>query len=327
MSPPPYGALRKAARSSRQSAAAMPGPAFQARQTCPPGQDRSPLDNSQSCRIRNRFARTISKPVGRFCGLRPGLYLESESSARSCSRTRLSNALGESAQCLKPTPLLKMVVTRLDQEKFRQQHWEGSFTEYLDIVAKNAKVARNAFQRVYDMILSYGFEKYTLLKHDIIKYHFFSDPIDHGADAVFGLDKAIERLVDLFKSAAQGLGTDKRHPACCMAHSVGSAKSTIARLLKKGLEHYSRTDAGAMYAFAWKNERYGEEGEHDEFMPCPMHEEPLLLIPVEDAARSGCNELNKGLPEDRRIRLYGDVCPFCRKTFDDLLVPLMPGIG
>ena len=31
-------------------------------------------------------------------------------------------------------------------------------------------------------------------------------------------------------------------------------------------------------------------------------------------------ELNKGLPEDRRIRLYGDVCPFCRKMFDDLLL-------
>src|SRR3954463_13233282 len=83
--------------------------------------------------------------------------------------------------------LLKMVTTRLDQEKFRQQHWEGTFSEYLDIVSKNARVARNAFQRVYDMILSYGFEKYTLLKADIIKYHFFSDPIDHGADAVFGL--------------------------------------------------------------------------------------------------------------------------------------------
>jgi len=28
---------------------------------------------------------------------------------------------------------------------------------------------------------------------------------------------------------------------------VGSSKSTIARLLKKGLEHYSKTDAGKCY--------------------------------------------------------------------------------
>lgn len=130
--------------------------------------------------------------------------------------------------------LLKMVTTRLDQEKFRQQHWEGSFSEYLDIVSNNPKVVRNSFQRLYDMILSYGFEKYTLLKADIIRYHFFADPIDHGTDAVFGLDKALERLVDIFRSAAQGLGTEKR---ILLLHGpVGSAKSTIVRLLKKGLE-------------------------------------------------------------------------------------------
>src|ERR1051325_9537462 len=161
--------------------------------------------------------------------------------------------------------LLKIVTGRLDQEKFRHQHWDGSFSDYLDIVSKNPKVVRNAFQRVYDMILSYGFEKYTLFKADIVKYNFFADPIDSGADAVFGLDKALERLVDIFKSAAQGLGTDKR---ILLLHGpVGSAKSTIARLLKKGLEHYSRTDAGALYTFAWKNDRHGEEGEMDEFIP------------------------------------------------------------
>src|SRR4051794_2639335 len=128
------------------------------------------------------------------------------------------------------TNLLKLVTNRLDQEKFRHQHWEGTFQDYLDIVAKNPRVARNAFQRVFDMILGYGFEKYTLFKADIVKYNFFSDPIDSGADAVFGLDKAIERLVDIFKSAAQGLGTEKR---ILLLHGpVGSAKSTIARLLK-----------------------------------------------------------------------------------------------
>jgi serine protein kinase len=215
------------------------------------------------------------------------------------------------------TNLLKLVTNRLDQERFRQQHWEGTFSDYLNIASKEPRVARNAYQRLYDMILSYGFERYTHLKHDIVKYHFFSDPIDGGLDGVFGLDPALERLVDIFKSAAQGLGTEKR---ILLLHGpVGSAKSTIVRLLKKGLEHYSRTDGGALYSFAWKNERYGEEGEGLEYTPCPMHEEPLLLIPVE-ARKDVVGELNKGLPEDRRIRLYGDVCPFCRKTFDDLLL-------
>lgn len=213
--------------------------------------------------------------------------------------------------------ILKMVASRLDQNKFRQQHWEGSFHDYLEIVTKNPRVCRNAFQRVYDMILSYGFEKYTLLKEDVVRYNFFGDPVDQSVDAVYGLDRALMRLVDMFRSAAQGLGTEKR---ILLLHGpVGSAKSTIARLLKKGLESYSRTDAGALYTFAWTNERYGEEGEGLEWSPCPMHEEPRLLIPLE-ARRDVVAELNKSLPEDRRLRLYGDVCPFCRKMFDDLLL-------
>ena len=212
---------------------------------------------------------------------------------------------------------MKLVTNRLDQDKFRQQHWEGSFQDYLEIVYKNPLVCRNAFQRVYDMILSFGFEKYTHLKEEVVRYNFFFDPVENGADAVFGLDKALMRLVDIFKSAAQGLGTEKR---ILLLHGpVGSAKSTIARLLKKGLEAYSLTDAGALYTFGWKNERHGEEGETLEFLPCPMHEDPLLLIPPE-ARREAFAELNKHVPDDRRLRLYGDICPFCRKMFDDLLL-------
>src|SRR5438067_3921293 len=39
---------------------------------------------------------------------------------------------------------------------------------------------------------------------------------------------------------------------------VGSSKSTIARLLKKGLEQYSRIDEGMLFAFSWK----GRSEEH-----------------------------------------------------------------
>ncbi len=68
---------------------------------------------------------------------------------------------------------------------------------------------------------------------------FFSDPSDSEADAIYGLDFALQSLVDLFRSAAEGYGTDKR---ILLLHGpVGSSKSTIARLLKKGAEHYSRT--------------------------------------------------------------------------------------
>ena len=142
----------------------------------------------------------------------------------------------------KPHNLVSLIDKKLDVSNFREQHWEGSFWDYLDIVNENPVVARNAFQRVYDMILSYGDESYTQFKQEYNRYKFFGDPIDHGADAIYGLERPLMQLVDFFKSAAQGYGTEKR---ILLLHGpVGSSKSTIARLLKKGLEHYSKTDAG-----------------------------------------------------------------------------------
>jgi len=49
-----------------------------------------------------------------------------------------------------------------------------------------------------------------------------------------------------------------------------------------------------------------------------MHEEPLLLIPRE-ARLEVLETINEKLPEGGKIRLYGDVCPFCRKVYGDLL--------
>ena len=48
----------------------------------------------------------------------------------------------------KTNPLISLVDKRLDSTHFREQHWEGSFWEYLDIVVEHPAVGRNAFQRV-----------------------------------------------------------------------------------------------------------------------------------------------------------------------------------
>src|SRR3954466_7271420 len=150
----------------------------------------------------------------------------------------------------KTNSLISLIDRRLDVTHFREQHWEGTFAEYLDIVTETPAVARNAFQRVYDMILSYGSEPFFQFKQEYIRYTFFADPIDHGADAIYGLERPLMQLVDFFKSAAQGYGTEKR---ILLLHGpVGSSKSTMARLLKKGLENYSRTEAGKCYTYSWR---------------------------------------------------------------------------
>ncbi len=224
--------------------------------------------------------------------------------------------------------LVNLIESRLDRQRFQEHHWTGTFLEYLDIVGKNPSVARNAYQRLYDAVMSHGFEHYRVFKRDCVRYHFFSDPIDHGADGIFGLDFALMQLVDFLRSAAEGYGTDKR--VLLLHGPVGSSKSTIARLLKKGLEHYSRTPEGAIYSFSWLLDEHCEvvPSAHDpkvaarthEFA-CPMHEDPLILIPKE--ARGDLlqklNEAYKPQHHGGKIRLYGEPDPFCRKIMEDLM--------
>ncbi len=204
--------------------------------------------------------------------------------------------------------IISLIKNLQDVAKYKELTWEGTFEEYLQIVQKNPKVTRTAFQRLYDMILSYGTEEYIENKEKLIHYNFFDDPIDNGKDAIYGLERPLMKLVNLFKSAAKGYGTERR--VFLLHGPVGSAKSTIVRLLKKGLEAYSKTQDGALYSFAWKV----DESEGPNYQDCPMHEEPLHLIPEEFRPRI-MEELNKGKPEEEWVFIEGELCPFCRQTY------------
>src|SRR6266581_3368988 len=179
--------------------------------------------------------------------------------------------------------LVGRIAALQDKSSFKELHWEGSFEDYLKMVRENPRITRTAFQRIYDMILSHGKTEYIDNKKRLIRYHFFHDEPNGGRDAVYGLDVPLMKLVNVFKSAAQGYGTEKR--VILLHGPVGSSKSTIVRLLKKGLEEYSRTPEGALYTFTWTNIANDVEKEvyalvNDE-LPCPMREEPLHLIPAE----------------------------------------------
>ncbi|MEK6675197.1 MAG: serine protein kinase [Planctomycetota bacterium] len=210
--------------------------------------------------------------------------------------------------------LLSLVDQHVSASRFRDHHWEGSFEEYLDLVIANPRIARNAFQRLFDMVMHFGFERYSWLREEFVRYKFFSDPIDGGVDAVFGLDRPLMNLVDFFKSAAHQYGTERR---ILLLHGpVGSSKSTIARLLKKGLEYYSKLDEGALYTFAWHiPDEQGKIVVHN----CPMHEEPLKLIPFE-ARKAVMAKINEGQNEGTQVRVEGALDPFCRKVFEERLL-------
>jgi serine protein kinase len=246
-----------------------------------------------------------------------------------------SAGLGTGKDTPASSPLSKDLVSaieaRMDRRKFQDHHWSGTFWEYLDLCAQNPAILRNAYQRLYDAVLSHGSEKYKVFKKECIRYHFFSDPFDSGQDAIFGLDFALMALVDFFRSAAEGYGTDKR---ILLLHGpVGSSKSTIARLLKKGIEAYSRTPEGAVYSFSWllddncevnavkgTNGTARDAAKTHEF-PCPMHEDPLVLIPREarEDVLTRINAAYKSKTHGGRVKVMGDPDPFCRKIYEDLM--------
>jgi serine protein kinase len=132
-----------------------------------------------------------------------------------------------------------------NSDLYRDLSWEGSFEDYLDIVRKRPETTRSAFQRLYDMVMSYGTEEYVDNKKKLIRYNFFRDERDGGRDAVFGLDIPLMRLMKVLKAAAQGYGPEKR--VILLHGPVGSSKSTIARLLRRVLERYSPLPEGALY--------------------------------------------------------------------------------
>jgi serine protein kinase len=214
---------------------------------------------------------------------------------------------------LEAKDIIGLIESKQDIREFRELNWKGTFEEYINLVIAQPNVARTAFQRIHDMIVSHGVEEFTEHKKKIIKYRFFDDVQSGGVDAIYGLENSLMKMVSIFKSAAQCYGTEKR---ILLLHGpVGSAKSTIVRLLKKGLESYSRTPEGALYSFGWLDEK----SEEKRYIDCPMHEEPLHLVP-ERFRHEIEKRLNSRVADlERRLSIAGELCPSCRHTFSGLM--------
>ena len=158
------------------------------------------------------------------------------------------------------------------REEENQLKWEGTFEEFLAIVKERPEVAQTAHARVYSMIKNAGLTE----KENKKQFTFFEDEI-------FGLEEALERLVEeYFHPAARRLDVRKR--ILLLMGPVSGGKSTIVTLLKRGFEQYSRTEEGAVYAIKG----------------CPMHEDPLHLIP---------QHLREDFFEEYGIRIEGSLSP------------------
>ena len=214
------------------------------------------------------------------------------------------------------TGMIDRIGAMQDFKLYRELSWEGSFEEYLALVRERPQITRNAYQRLYDMVISFGTEEYIDNKKKLTRYNFFRDEMNAGANAIFGLDIPLMRLVHVLKAAAEGYGPEKR--VILLHGPVGSSKSTIARLLKQGIEYYSRTTDGALYSFDWVElGETGLAGTSTDRFPSPMNDEPLRLIPMDWRAKA-VDELALS-NEQYKVRVDGDLDPASRFIFKNLM--------
>ena len=204
--------------------------------------------------------------------------------------------------------LKRLIGESLDLKQYQDEHWQGSFQDYLNMVNNDPKLVRTAHQRLYDMVLSYGVEEIEIDKEKVPFYTFFTDPVEGGKDGIFGLERSLHDLMAMFKAAAHGYGPERR--VLLLHGPVGSSKSTIVRLLKKGLEEYSRTDEGALYTFSWDID--------GDIVKSPMNEEPLLLLP-NDVRERVLDDLQKKSGIAYKLRQDFDLSPVSRFYLEMLL--------
>jgi serine protein kinase len=162
----------------------------------------------------------------------------------------------------------------------RAQRWEGTFGDFLATIlpANPSALARSSHEYIWDML----------------RWHGRSAQADAGENArarelfkleLFGIDEPLSRVVDYFKAAAAGSDVGRR--LLLMLGPPSGGKSTVAILIKRGLEEYSRTDEGALYAIRGS----------------PLRENPLNLIPT---------SLRAEFRERYGINVQGELSPWAR---------------
>ena len=170
------------------------------------------------------------------------------------------------------TILRKISAYQKEEESLR---WVGTFAEYLQLLKEKPWIAQPAHSRVYEMIKDAGIHNVNERK----RYNFFTEDL-------FGLEDSLEKLVEeYFHPAAKRLDVKKR--ILLLMGPVSGGKSTLVTLLKRGLEEFSRTEKGAIYAIK----------------DCPMHEDPLHLIP---------DSLREDFYEEYGIKIEGALTPLNR---------------
>src|SRR5246127_6017461 len=174
-------------------------------------------------------------------------------------------------------------VIKEDRAARESKQWRGTLLEYLELVKADPMMTKLAHARIYDLIISAGLHPLAETDDPRTKRLFKDEPLkvfDFFADEFFGIERTIAQIVRYFHSAS--LKGEESRQVLYLMGPVGSGKSSLVERIQRGLEQ-----ASSVYAI---------EG-------CPMHEEPLHLIP---------RHLRREFEKMLGVHIEGDLCPVCR---------------
>ncbi len=161
----------------------------------------------------------------------------------------------------------------------RAARWSGTLSDFLESVFRNDPkgMVRTSHQYTWDMLRANGFDEGFADNKGKLRCQLFEDEL-------FGIDDTIGRVLDYFKAASAGSEVGRR--LLLLLGPPSGGKSSMVILLKRGLEAYSQTEAGALYAI----------------QGCPVHESPLHLIP---------HTLRPQFRQTYGVEITGEMCPHC----------------
>lgn len=230
--------------------------------------------------------------------------------------------------------------------------WKGTIEEFLLLLKKDpAKYMRTSIQFLSDAIQHFGYTEVRDCGQVLRRYRLFDDPIT-GTDAVFGQDRMLMRFASRIKTIAEGGGNER---IIVLRGPVATAKTTIVRLLMKGIEEYSKTPDGGVYTFNWvfptdscdsnsnKKKKSTVGFELDEkiqprkssksyanlkksdvraHIPCQLNDSPILLYPPQHRIKLLEDIIMESGKEDIKIPKKikeGKLCYNCQTIYNRLL--------
>ena len=168
------------------------------------------------------------------------------------------------------------------QEKKKVEKFRGTLTDYLKLIEKTNDITKLAHKRLYDAITAHGITRLQSSNERCNKI-FNGEEVrtyDYFQGNFFGMERSLAKIMRFLRSAS--LRGEESRQVLLLLGPVGAGKSALMEHIKGALE-----ETEPMYHI---------DG-------CPVHEEPLHLIP---------RSLREEFKELYGIKVEGDLCPVCR---------------